>query len=190
MSKTSSTPTRPFVQLAAFSMLVGAFTVIASPARADERPCEPPGVLKRISGKIFNNAIGPGDTLGTVHGAIGTSTKLKCGIQGKASFNPDGSFGGFTHTIVCDDSVAFGTSGDTIHSQIVAETNFAGVPNFQSCGIPGVDLDFGTFRELSFPLSGRGIFSPTGGGRLVIDGTLNCAGAIDMKFSGEVCVVR
>lgn len=166
------------------------FAVTSGAASAEERPCEAPGRLVPIAGKIVTNSLGPGDTLGTLQGNLPASKKLKCGIQGKAFMNPDGSFGGFTHSLVCDDAVPAENGVEMIHSQAVAISRFDGLPNFSSCGIPGMDLQYGTFRETSDPQSGRGIFSPTGGGRLYIEGTVNCAGAVDMSFIGQVCLVR
>lgn len=178
---TKNVPLRTAVAAAAVAVLAAA----GSPASAQEQSCQ--GRLAPISGKIMTNALGPGDTLGTLSGTVDGKLKLKCGIQGKAFFNPDGSFGGFTHTLVCDDSIS--VFGQTVHSQVVSISRYDGAPNFASCGIPGMDLQYGTFREISEPQSGRGIFSPTGGGRLEVEGTVNCVGAVDMKVSGEVCVV-
>ncbi|NMF89133.1 hypothetical protein [Aromatoleum petrolei] len=166
---------------------VAVLALASGAASADELPCEAPGRLVPISGKILTNALGPGDTLGVLAGKIDGMPSLKCGIHGKAFFNPDGSFGGFTHTLVCDDVVPAQYGGERIHTQAVSISRFSSVPDFRSCGIPG--LEFGSFTEVSDPQSGRGIFSPTGGGRLYIDGTVNCAGAVDMKFTGKVCLV-
>lgn len=166
---------------------VAALAIASGAASADELPCEAPARLVPISGRILTNALGPGDTLGVLAGKIEGLPSLKCGIQGKAFFNPDGSFGGFTHTLVCDDVAPAQYGGEKIHSQAVSISRFSSVPDFRSCGIPG--LEYGSFTEISDPQSGRGIFSPTGGGRLYIDGTVNCAGAVDMKFTGKVCLV-
>lgn len=164
---------------------VAVLALASGAASADERACE--GRLAPINGKIVTNALGPGETLGVLAGTLDGQLKLKCGIQGRAFFNPDGTFGGFTHTLVCDDTVS--ALGQTLHSQIVAISRYDGMPQFRSCGIPGVDLQYGSFREITEPQSGRGIFAPAGGGRLQVEGTVNCAGAVDMKVSGEVCVV-
>lgn len=176
---------RHAASLAAAAVLAANTSVV----QAQERPCEAPGALTRISGKISNNVITPAETLGIGSTLIVGRGKMTCGLQGRAFLDPDGSFGGFVHTIVCDDSVPT-EGGDMIHSQIVAVTRFDGIPDFQSCGIPGVDANFGSFREISEPQSGRGIFSPTGGGRIFVEGTLNCAGMIDLTYNGEACVIR
>jgi hypothetical protein len=187
MNKLGLRSKNSFVPFAILTAATVAFTVSSGAARAEERPCESPGKLVRISGTIMNNALGPGETLGTIQAHLVGSKKMECGIHGVAHFNPDGTFG-FTHSIVCDDRVRVENSTDTIHSQIVSLTHFDGVPDFHSCGVPG--MEFGTFRDISEPQSGRGIFSPTGGGQLFIEGTVNCAGAVDMSFFGDVCVVR
>ena len=164
---------------------IAALALASGAASAEERACQ--GRLAPISAKVTTNAIGPGDTLGVLAGKIDDRLKLNCGIQGKAFFNPDGTFGGFTHTLVCGDSIS--EFGQTVHSQIVATSRYDGMPQFTSCGIPGMDLQYGSFREITEPQSGRGIFSPTGGGRLEVEGTVNCAGAVDMKIEGDVCLV-
>ncbi|BAL22493.1 hypothetical protein AZKH_0146 [Azoarcus sp. KH32C] len=159
-------------------------------AQADPLPCQAPGRLVSISGKIMTNSMAGGESLGVLQGTVDGSNKLKCGIHGTPRFNPDGTFAGFTHSLVCDDTVTAENMVDTVHSQVISLSRFDGVPSFRSCGIPGMDLTYGAFREISEPQSGRGIFSPTGGGQLSIDGVVNCAGAVDMKFTGQVCVVR
>ncbi|NMG74548.1 hypothetical protein GPA25_07215 [Aromatoleum diolicum] len=174
----------------AAAVALAALALVPGAASADERPCEAPGKLVPIAGKILNNSLGPGDTLGTLQGTLAGSKKLKCGIHGKAFLNPDGSFGGFTHSVVCDDTLQAENAVDSIHSQVISISRFDGLPNFGSCGIPGMDLQYGSFREISDPQAGRGQFSPTGGGRLYIEGTINCAGAVDMSFTGHVCLVR
>ncbi|HJV24240.1 MAG TPA: hypothetical protein VJ673_01080 [Aromatoleum sp.] len=168
--------------------LLAALALPSLAAHADPLPCQ--GRLASISGKIMTNSMAGGESLGILQGTVDGWNKLKCGINGKPRFNDDGSFAGFTHSLVCDDTVISENRIDTIHSQVISNSRFDGVPSFRSCGIPGMDLTYGAFREISEPQSGRGIFSPTGGGRLVIDGVVNCAGAVDMKFTGEVCLVR
>lgn len=156
-------------------------------AHAQEQACAPPGVLTRVSGSFSNNAISPGETLGSGSVMVVGHQKMTCGLKGTA-FLRDGTLGGFVHTIVCDDE-ARSESGETVHSQVVSVSRFDGIPDFQSCGIPGVDATFGSFREISEPQSGRGIFSPTGGGRTSVSGTINCAGSVELTFSGEACVI-
>jgi len=190
MNKEIPTRMNSLIRCTAVVAATAVFAVTPGAASAEERPCEAPGRLVPIAGKIVTNSLGPADTLGTLQGILAGSKKLKCGIHGKAFLNPDGSFGGFTHSLVCDDDALAENAADTIHSQVVSLSRFDGLPNFNSCGIPGMDLQYGTFREVSDPQAGRGIFSPTGGGRLSIDGTVNCAGAVDMSFTGQVCLVR
>lgn len=158
-------------------------------AQAQERACEPPAELIGVSGKIFSNQIVPGETLGVGTAVLSRSGSYNCSLQGRAFFNPDGSLGGFNHIIVCADRYKQ-ADGTIVHSQINTLSFFERAPAFQSCGLPGVDPDFGSFREVSYPQSGRGRFSPTGGGHLVIDGTVNCAGAVEMQYTGAVCVRR
>lgn len=189
MSDLMGVPANGAIRMAMATVAVALLATAASSAGAQEQPCEPPDRLVRISGKIANNLLGPGETLGSGTAIVARHGKMHCGVQGRGFLDPDGSFGGFVHTVVCDDEFRL-DSGDIIHSQLISITRFEGIPDFQSCGIPGLDLEFGTFRDISHPQSGRGMFSATGGGTIVIDGTVNCAGAIDMKYQGEVCVVR
>ena len=188
MSKSILVPKHSRIRCAA-AVVTAILVTAAGSVGAEERPCVAPGRLVPIAGKVLNNSVGTGESLGTLHGTIDGSRKLKCGIHGKPFFNPDGSFAGFTHSLVCDDTVIAENGVDTIHSQVVSISRFIAPPSFRSCGIPGLDLNYGAFREISEPQSGRGIFSPSGGGRLLIDGVVNCAGAIDMNFAGEICVM-
>lgn len=174
---------RPLAAVAVVLALGTAQAQVPSP----EKPCEAPGELIGVSGKIFSNQISPGETLGVGTAVLSRSGSYNCSLQGRAFFNEDRSFGGFNHTIVCGDRYKL-ADGNTVHSQIDTLSVFEGAPALRSCGVPGVDPDYGSFREVSFPQSGRGRF--TGGGRLVIDGTINCAGAVEMQYSGEVCVRR
>ncbi len=158
------------------------FSAVAQPVS-----CAEGETLAPVSGKVFNNAVQPGMTLGTVHAKIGTA-KMKCGILGQGASGNDGSIN-YMHTFVCDDEVVFPPTGDTMHSQLTLNTT--GVSNFQACGTnypPG--SAYGTFQEISVPVpgTGRGIFSGVQTGEVRIDGTINCLGTIDMKFTGAVCL--
>lgn len=145
-----------------------------------------------VSGKILNNAVQPGTTLGTVHLTLGadkkTATSLKCGILGSGGVGPDGSIN-FVHTFVCDDQVSL-APGLAVHSQL--SLNTSGTANAQACPAgyfpPGATS--GGFTETSTPIpgTGRGIFTNVTAGEINVDGTINCAFAIDMKFSGAVCL--
>ncbi len=171
------------------TVAAAAMALMLGTAQAQEKTCEPPFELMGVSGKIFSNQLSPGETLGVGTAVLSRGGSFNCSLQGRAFYNPDGSFGGFNHTIVCGDRFKL-ADGNTVHSQIDTLSFFERPPAFRSCGVPGVDPDFGSFREVSFPQSGRGRYSPTGGGHLVIDGTVNCAGAVEMQYSGEVCVRR
>ncbi len=171
------------------SIAAAAMALALGSAQAQERPCEAPAELIGVSGKIFSNQLSPGETLGVGSAVLSRSGSFNCSLHGRAFFNEDRSFGGFNHIIVCADRYKL-ADGNTVHSQIDTLSVFESPPAFRSCGVPGVDPDFGSFREVSYPQSGRGRFSPTGGGRLVIDGTVNCAGAVEMQYSGQVCVRR
>ena len=146
-----------------------------------------------VQGKIHNNAIGSGTTLGTVHLRIGGKKKgtvLKCGLlgQNQAALGEEGIT--FLHTFVCDDEVPV-TAMDKVHSQLTVYTTGEG--DFEICpaSFPPGSVS-GSFTEMSTPVpgSGRGVFQDLGAdeGVLHIDGTINCFGAIDMKFDGWVCL--
>lgn len=172
----------------------GMLAAAGNDVKAEELPCEAPGELVRVAGKIRSNAFESGETLGVFPLSLpprrSPPLRLECGINGKPVADQSRRVVGFVHTIVCNDSVRIGRAGLSVHSQMVTHSHFDGLPDFRTCGVPGVDPDYGTFREISEPQSGRGIFSPTGGGRLFIEGQVNCAGAVDMRYRGEVCVVR
>ena len=158
-------------------------------AQAEPLPCEPPGRLVRIVGKIFNNALNPEETLGVARARIARGRTLHCGVHGQAKLSPAGALEGFIHQLVCDDRVPVPGSAETIHSQLTLDSHFDGVPAFEPCGMPGVNVSHGSFQEISYPEAGRGIFSTSGGGTVWIRGTLDCAGAINMRFSGKVCLI-
>ncbi len=157
------------------------------PLVAQAVSCNDDEELVRIKGKIFNNAIQPGTTLGTARIKIGDD-KMKCGIMGQGAVGNDGSIN-FIHTLVCNDKVIFPLTGDIIHSQI--SLNTTGFANFQACpdGFPPGSA-VGTFQETSVPISGtgRGVFKNVERGEIHIHGTINCLAAIDMKLSGAICM--
>jgi hypothetical protein len=145
-----------------------------------------------MQGKIFNNAISPGTTLGTVALDLGNGSKLKCGIMGSGGIGADGTTINFIHNLVCDDSVSVTTDTgrtETVHSQITLNTS--GMSILQAC-VPGTPQAgaYGTFTETSVPvpMSGRGIFQGVTGGSIITNGTINCQFALDMKFQGQVCI--
>lgn len=160
---------------------------------ADEpKPCD--GQLIPVSGKIFNNALGPGETLGVVHMSVETepkATKLKCGLHGTAYFLPPDQndplsfLPRFTHKIVCDDPISDLQTG--IHSQLNLDTHFEVFSPTECCD-PSCTQQAFSFVEASYPQSGRGLFAAEGGGSIFVEGSLNCSGAIDMNYSGDACL--
>jgi len=145
-----------------------------------------------MQGKIFNNAISPGTTLGIVALNLGNGSSLKCGIMGSGGIGADGTTINFIHNLVCDDSVSVTTDTgrtETVHSQITLNTS--GMSVLQAC-VPGTPQAgaYGTFTETSVPvpMSGRGIFQGVTGGSIITNGTINCQFALDMKFQGQVCM--
>lgn len=146
-----------------------------------------------VKGKIFNNGQIPGSlfsTLGVVALNGGDPIgKMKCGIVGIPGAVTDPNFPlVFTHTISCDDAGSLFPGGPATHSQLTFDTKgtFTQYPEY----CPGGGGISAPFIEYSAPKvgSGRGVFTNTLGGLLTIEGTINCAGTIDMKFSGEVCL--
>jgi hypothetical protein len=154
-----------------------------------------------VKGKIFNNGQAGGgfSTLGVValngDDPIG---KMKCGIVGVARDADSGDLGPdgqplpllFYHTVSCDDGGTLFPGGPATHSQLTFKTKgtFTGLPS----GCPaelggGISAPFIEFSQ-PVPGSGRGVFTKATGGLLTIEGTLNCVGTIDMKFSGNVCL--
>lgn len=159
-----------------------------TPALAQSVNCAADEVLVPVKGKIFNNALQPGTTLGTVHMTLGHRQKMKCGLLGQGGAGPDGSVN-FIHTIVCDDEIPHPFTGEIMHSQLTLNTS--GLGNFQACPQdypPGAAS--GSFQETSTPVAGmgRGIFTGVERGELQIEGEVNCLFTIDMKFKGGVCL--
>jgi hypothetical protein len=177
------------------AILSGPNTVIA----AGELPCL--GTKATVNGKILNNSLNQLETLGVVHITIGgqqnnqnqqnqgnqqnqESISLSCGDHGQINSPVD-----ITHIVVCDDSVRVPGSTDTIHSQAILDTQIQSfAPPLCSHTTPVYTLTPGTIQEISYPQSGRGIFASGGGGSIFVQGTLNCAGAIFLTFSGTACL--
>lgn len=116
---------------------------------------------------------------------------LRCGIGGNGGIGPEATTISFIHNLVCDDSVLVTDpqtgKTDNIHSQITLNTS--GRAALQACipDVPQVGF-YGTFTEISAPVSGRGIFQGVTKGAVVIEGTINCQGAVNMKVRGELCL--
>ena len=166
--------------------------LIAMAGQANAASCPAGTAATAVQGKIFNNFVNPGTAVGTVHLEVGNGTKVKCGIMASGGIGADGS-SNFIDTLVCDDSLLITNPAtgqrETIHSQITLNTTGKGA--LQACN-PSSPLagSYGTFRETSLPVpaTGRGMFQGVTSGRIVIDGTINCQFAIDMKFQGEICI--
>jgi hypothetical protein len=99
----------------------------------------------------------------------------------------------FVDSLVCDDSIAVTDpqtgKTDNVHSQVVLHTSgrsffHACIPDKPQAGV------YGTFTEKATPAPGwgRGIFQGVTVGEIIIEGTINCQFAMDMKFRGEVCL--
>jgi hypothetical protein len=151
--------------------------------------CPPGATQVTVRGKIINNAVGSGTTLGSVHmilGEKGNQTTMKCGITGLAQNVYPAPGPHFIHTIVCDDQTtdewSYSLPNETIHSQITLATSFESA-TFQTCPA-GHLLNY--FTEKSIPLagSGRGVFYGVSGGEIWVTGEMQCSLAIDMDFQG------
>jgi hypothetical protein len=147
-----------------------------------------------VQGKIANNAIAQGTTLGVValvYGPKNHAVKLKCALVGAdqgAAF-PQLHF---IHSISCDDAesdLAYDASGTVpVHSRIVLNTN-------GQAGPPQTNTQLFTFSESSVPIGGGlGLFEGATGGQLDIRGAVykspidaSQIGSIDMTFQGNVC---
>jgi len=149
---------------------------LAAPMAAIGGPCI------AAKGKIFNNALIDGTTLGTVHLTFGNE-KLKCGLRG---IKKDGTGQlNFDHTMVCDDDAG---SDDPVHSQLLWDTTGYFTSDPESCNNPyAPDLVSFSFTEVSTPVIGTGRFANVTRGQITVDGTFFCTLAIDMEFSGQLC---
>ncbi len=171
-------------------LLAAAVLAIVCAGQANANSCPAGTSATLVSGKILNQMINPGSTLGIVHLQVGEKTKVKCGIVGSGNLGSDGTIN-FVHSLVCDDSISVTNPAtgrtENVHSYVILNTT--GTSALQAC-VPG-NLEagfYGSFREFSVPVSGGGMFRGAQGGRIVIDGTVNCARALDMKFRGEFCM--
>ncbi len=150
-----------------------------------------------VQGKITNNFIADGNTLGVVameYGAKGSAIKLKCALVGVPQPATPPSDIHLIHSISCDDSLislpTFDDARDVpIHSSIVLDTTGNVLPARTA-------LELFRFRETSVPILGapaRGLFFGVSGGHLLVEGIVykgpvaGIPGSIDMKFSGEAC---
>jgi len=125
-----------------------------------------------VRGKIFNNLMEDGRTLGVVALNL-ADKKIKCAIVGDP-LPPDADFAvKFVHTVVCED-----------HSQVsfLTQGNITGL--LQVCS---PDFAAFSFLEVSTPDLSRpskGLFEGITGGSLTITGTVNCQFEVDMTFEG------
>ena len=86
--------------------------------------------------------------------------------------------------------------GDLIaHSQLTLGTQ-GQLSDIQFCnGVDGSGGVSASFVEVSTPQAGlggstgRGLFTGVTEGEIIIEGTINCVGSIDMKFRGEICLL-
>lgn len=114
-----------------------------------------------VKGKIFNNLMDDGRTLGVVALNL-DGEKIKCAIVGDP-LPPDVNFSiKFVHTVVCED-----------HSQVsfLTQGNVTGVLQICPGGFPAI-----SFLEVSTDLTrpSKGLFEGVTGGSLTIKGTVNC----------------
>jgi len=159
-----------------------------SAVAGDEPPCPANSTVAYVQGTVSNSAfVKPGtsglETVGVAQMVIQGKGMMRCALHGVAIGQ-----GSFIDTLVCDDKVAVPNSTDTVHSQLITYTHFT-VPPTQTCTSPAGAVQ-GSFSEISDPFFGQGAFSSTGGGRLHVQGTINCAGSVDMSFYGNVCLVK
>lgn len=130
------------------------------------------GTRTPVKGKIFNNVINDGRTLGVVALSLG-GQKIKCAIVGDP-LPPDANFLlNFEHTVICEDhsQVSFLTRGNATGVLEVCSPNFVAF----------------SFLEVSTPdltRPSKGLFEGITGGSLTIKGTINCQLELDMTFEG------
>ena len=152
-------------------LLMGAalLTILVMPTGSSAQVVRTP-----VKGKIFNNLMADGRTLGVVALNL-DDEKIKCAIAGDP-LPPDANFSiKFVHTVVCED-----------HSQISLLTQ-GNVTGFLQVCSP--DFAAFSFREVSFPdltRPSKGLFAGATRGSLTITGTVNCQLEVDMKFEGYV----
>ena len=167
------------------AMVLAIFLTDMAPTMADSDPACPANTrAAHVQGTMKTNAVAPGETLGVAQLVVQGAGMLRCGLHGLAT-GPTG----FTHTLVCDDNAAVANSTDTVHSQLITSSQFVPPTAFQACATPAGAIQ-GSFNEISDPFFGRGAFSSAGGGRIYAQGSINCAGAVDITLSGTVCLAK
>lgn len=148
----------------------------------------------KVKGKIFTQAVSSGTSLGTAQLKLSNGTSPKCGIMGSGGVGSDGIVK-FVHQLVCDDKFSVDSpytgGSETVHSQLTL--NSSGTGAFHVCNRVDESLPpafYGTFDEISTPISGGGMFQGVKDGRIATRGTINCLSALDMEFEGEVCLPK
>lgn len=146
-----------------------------------------------IKGKVFNNQLPTGQTLGVaylklshearrlfdiLHILHGNRERLECGIMGNLTYSDptDPLRVDFQHTLSCQD-----------HSELWLHTSGRLSP-WKSC--PNSQNPAFSFEEVSTPItnaSNKGLFADVTGGEIKVKGTINCKSEVDMKFKGYVC---
>jgi hypothetical protein len=156
---------------------VAVISVFALVSHSPAQQCPAGSQPVSVQGKIFNNFLFTGQTLGIVNLVFANQAKAKCGIMGN-SISPDPSHPSplnFEHTVVCDD-----------HSELWLTTR----GNFTGSSVCPNGVSSFSFVEVSTPnisLPHKGLFEDITGGQLTIIGTVNCDLEIDMKFDGYTC---
>ena len=178
--------------------IIGSSLLLGSAVYADDL-CTT-GYAVPVKGTIINNGQAPGSsfsTLGVVKLKLGKRpnvlARMKCGIIGVDAATEEEPFA-FTHTLSCNDNVPvdlsyYGLGTQIAHSQLTLDTHGDIFVEGSCAPLPGNELSFIEYSTPSADDTGRGLFTGITEGELVIEGTVNCLGSIDMAFQGYVCMI-
>ena len=157
------------------ALVVAVISVLALVSHSPAQQCPTGSQSVSVKGKIFNNFLFTGQTLGIVQLVFDNHANAKCGIMGNnISTDPNDPLN-FEHTVVCDD-----------HSELWLLTH-GNITGISACPNGGSSFSFVEVSTPNISLPHKGLFEDITGGQLTIIGTVNCDLEIDMKLDGYTC---
>src|SRR5918996_4168823 len=159
------------------AFIAAVISVLALVSHSLAQQCPAGSQPVSVKGKIFNNFLFTGQTLGIVQLVFSNHANAKCGIMGN-SISPGPSNPtplNFEHAVVCDD-----------HSELWLITR-GNITPISACPNGGSSFSFVEVSTANISLPHKGLFEDITGGQLTIIGTVNCDLEIDMKLNGYAC---
>src|SRR5919106_4490167 len=157
------------------AFIAAVISVLALVSHSLAQQCPAGSQPVSVKGKIFNNFLFTGQTLGIVQLVLSNHANAKCGIMGNnISTDPNDPLN-FEHAVVCDD-----------HSELWLITR-GKITGISGCPNGGSSFSFVEISTPNISLPHKGLFEDITGGQLTIIGTVNCDLEIDMKLNGYAC---